>query len=240
MNSTASPSPADRLLDRLDARIAAKNMLHHPFYLAWSEGTLPIAALQDYAAQYYHHVEAFPAYLSAVHSNTPDPNVRRVVLQNLMDEEAGSPNHPELWLQFAEGIGVDSQTVRGAALRPETSALISTFRDICRNGDYTEGIAALYAYESQIPETAQSKIDGLKRRYSIQDDATLAYFAVHVEADEVHRAQERELLAHCVSTDAQAENSLRAADRALDAVWNLLSGLCERHDVGSCRPAPRQ
>jgi pyrroloquinoline-quinone synthase len=219
------------IVARLDRQIADRHVLNHPFYQAWSRGELTLAALQDYAAQYYHHVAAFPAYLSAVHSNTPDADARRIVLQNLMDEEAGSPNHPELWIQFAEGLGVSRETVLNAPLQPETTALIATFRDICRNGAYTDGLAALYAYESQIPEVAETKIAGLQQHYSIFEPETLAYFEVHAEADQVHRAEERKLLARHITAEAQAESASQAADRALNAVWNLLSGLCQRHGI---------
>jgi pyrroloquinoline-quinone synthase len=225
------PHAADTFLKELEARIASKNVLRHPFYQAWNQGTLPREALQDYAAQYYRHVEAFPAYLSAVHSHTPDAQTRRVLLQNLIEEEAGSPNHPDLWLQFAEGMGVSRETVHATPARPETAALVETFRNLCRNRPYTEGIAALYAYESQIPEVAQSKIDGLKARYHIEDEDTLRYFAVHVEADEVHRAEERALLARHITTEAEAAAALASADAALDALWNLLSDICHRHRI---------
>jgi pyrroloquinoline-quinone synthase len=223
--------PLNSFIERLDARIASKHVLQHPFYQAWSQGTLSREALQDYAAQYYAHVSAFPAYLSAVHSITPDAAARRVLLQNLIEEEAGSPNHPELWLQFAEGLGVSQEQVQRAIPAPETAALVETYRDICRNGSFTEGIAALYAYESQIPETAQSKIDGLQRNYGITDATTLAYFAVHREADAVHREEERNLLLRHVCEEAGAEKALDAADRSLDAIWNLLSGICRRHKM---------
>ena len=218
-------------LSGLDRKIANRNVLLHPFYQAWNAGTLTREALQDYAAQYYKHVAAFPTYLSAAHSNTPDPETRRVLLQNLCDEEAGHPNHPELWLQFAAGMGVSSADAESAPARPETAALIGTFQDICRNESYTDAIAALYAYESQIPEVSSTKIAGLKSRYNVTDDDTLKYFAVHAEADVVHRAEERALLAKHIKTSAQADSANRAADRALDAVWNLLSGVCERHAI---------
>jgi len=47
-------------LDKIDNDIAAKNLLKHPFYLAWARGELSKEALTDYAKQYYHHVAAFP------------------------------------------------------------------------------------------------------------------------------------------------------------------------------------
>ena len=228
---TLSPEKNDTFIDALEARIAQRAVLQHPFYQAWNAGTLTREALQDYATQYYHHVAAFPTYLSAVHSRTNDLAARRLLLENLMDEEAGSPNHPELWLDFAEGMGGSREAVLNATLQPETVAAISAFRTACQSDTFTDGVSALYSYESQIPEVAQSKIDGLANRYGITDPATLRYFAVHVEADEVHRAQEKSLLETHVVSDAQQESALESADAALNGIWNLLSGVCSRHNI---------
>src|SRR5436190_1897657 len=107
-------------LKTLDAQITAKHLLMHPFYQAWTRGELSREALQDYARQYYHHVAAFPTYLSAVHANTDDQATRRLLLENLIDEEAGCPNHPELWLQFAAAMGVDKEDAQSVALWEET------------------------------------------------------------------------------------------------------------------------
>jgi len=98
-------------LDKIDNDIADKHLLKHPFYLAWTRGELSRKALADYAQQYYHHVAAFPTYLSAVHAKCDDQATRKQLLSNLIDEEAGSPNHPELWLKFAEGLHVSDLDV---------------------------------------------------------------------------------------------------------------------------------
>ena len=138
-------------LDKIDNDIAEKHLLKHPFYLAWTRGELSREALSDYARQYYHHVAAFPTYLSAAHAKCGDQPTRKQLLKNLIDEEAGSPNHPELWLKFTEGLGVDDVNVRNTEKWPETKNLIDTFRAVCGDGSTAEGLAALYAYESQIP-----------------------------------------------------------------------------------------
>ena len=96
--------------------------------------------------------------------------------QNLIDEEAGNPNHPELWLQFAEQLGASADEVRATEKQPETAALIDTFRSVCSNGATAEGLAALYAYESQIPAVSESKIDGLKKHYGFDDREGLRVF----------------------------------------------------------------
>ena len=60
--------------------------------------------IQEYAAQYFKHVSD-SRYLSSIHSNCEDITIRQEILDNLIDEERGSENHPELWMRFAEGMG---------------------------------------------------------------------------------------------------------------------------------------
>lgn len=217
-------------LKHIESRIAERNLLLHPFYQAWTRGELPRPALRDYARQYYHHVAAFPTYLSALHAHTEDQRVRRHILANLMDEEAGDPNHPELWLRFAESTGLTRDEVSNAQLWGETENLIATFRRVCREGSVAQGMAALYAYESQIPEIAQSKIEGLVDFYGMNTPDALDYFRVHVEADREHSRVEREML----ESTLNAEDSpavTESVDAVLNSLWDLLSGVCRRHGM---------
>ncbi len=217
-------------LDSIDQQIAAKHLLTHPFYLAWTRGELSKEALTDYAQQYYHHVAAFPTYLSAVHAKCDDQPTRRQILSNLIDEEAGTPNHPELWLQFAESLGTSRAEVRATAPQPETTALIETFRAVCGAGTTADGLGALYAYESQIPMVSESKIDGLKKHYGFNDPKAYEYFSVHIEADREHSAAEREMLREHV-TNENALSVKAGVDRVLNALWDLLSAVCQRHAI---------
>jgi len=217
-------------LDEIDKNIAAKHLLKHPFYLAWTRGELSRDALADYARQYYHHVVAFPTYLSAAHAKCEDQATRKQLLSNLIDEEAGSPNHPELWLKFAEGLGVSASDVRKSGKWSETTDLIDIFRQVCRDGSTAEGLAALYAYESQIPEICESKIDGLKKHYGFTSPERYQYFTVHIEADREHSDAERKMLAAYV--DKQNFESVKASvNRVLEALWEMLSGVCRRHAI---------
>src|SRR4051812_37904833 len=212
-------------LDKIDSDVAAKHLLKHPFYLAWTRGELSKEALTGYAKQYYHHVAAFPTYLSAVHSNCDDQPTRKQILQNLIDEEAGSPSHPELWKQFANALDTNVE----AQQEPETKNLIAAFRSTCAQST-AEGLAALYAYESQIPEICESKIDGLKKHYGFTDPKDYEYFSVHIEADREHRAAERRLLAGHVGNE-NFESVRASVNRVLDALWEMLSGVCRRHAI---------
>ena len=217
-------------LDRLDQQIAARHLLTHPFYLAWTRGELHIDTLADYACQYYRHVAAFPTYLSALHARCDDQPTRRQLLANLIDEEAGDPNHPQLWRNFAAALGVSPDKLDNAEVWPETADLIATFRSVCREGEIAAGLAALYAYESQIPAVSESKIDGLVQHYRFDDPESYRYFSVHIEADCEHAATERALLAENIRPENSAAVTV-AADRVLNALWELLSGVCRRHAI---------
>ena len=217
-------------LDKIDNDIAEKHLLKHPFYLAWTRGELSKEALTDYARQYYHHVAAFPTYLSAVHAKCDDQATRKQILSNLIDEEAGAPNHPELWKQFAEGLGVEDVDLAKTEKQPETKNLIDAFRSVCGERSTAEGLAALYAYESQIPAICESKIDGLKKHYGFNNPEHYEYFSVHIEADREHSAVERKMLSAYI--DNQNIDNVRASvRRVLDALWEMLSGVCRRHAI---------
>ena len=220
----------NQYLDKIDNDIAQKHLLKHPFYLAWTRGELSTEALADYARQYYHHVAAFPTYLSAVHAKCDDQATRKQLLSNLIDEEAGSPNHPELWLRFAERLGVSDVDVRSTEKQPETKNLIDTFRSVCHDRPTAEGLAALYAYESQIPAICESKIDGLRKYYGVNNPEHYRYFSVHIEADRAHSADERKMLSSYIDNH-NLESVKASVNRVLDALWEMLSGVCRRHAI---------
>jgi pyrroloquinoline-quinone synthase len=216
----------------IDDQIARRKLLLHPFYQRWTAGTLSREALAGYATQYYHHVVAFPTYLSAVHANTTETETRRQILANLIDEEAGNPNHPELWLWFTEGVGVRREDAQQAALWQETRNLIGTFRAVCRDGSTAQGLASLYAYESQIPAVAESKIDGLRRHYGIDSPRALAYFDVHIQADQEHSKVERDLLAWYVN-ETNVPAVMESVEEVLEALWEMLSGVERRYPLAA-------
>lgn len=214
-----------RVSTAIDAMVEAQAMLSHPFYQAWTEGRLPLDTLRAYARQYFHHVEAFPRAVSAVHSACPDRDGRRMLAENLAEEEGvecGKQDHATLWLIFACGLGEDEASVRAQQLNPETAALIDTFRRLSRRS-YAAGLGALYAYESQFPGVATAKIEGLVDRYGIADEETLRFFRVHATADVEHSAVCRALLDRL--PDDQKAEAIAAGDELAGALWNFLSGV---------------
>ncbi|MEZ6023974.1 MAG: CADD family putative folate metabolism protein [Hyphomonadaceae bacterium] len=209
----------------IDAAIEARAMLTHPFYQAWEEGALTRDALAAYARQYFHHVEAFPRAVSAVHANCPDAAGRKLLAENLAEEEGvgeGKDDHAALWMDFAESLGNDEAGVRGEALNEETVGLIETFRRLSRKS-YASGLAALYAYESQLPGVAKTKIKGLVERYDLDTPKALKFFEVHEAADIEHSDVCRELLD--ALPESQRAEAHAAACELADALRMFLTGM---------------
>src|SRR5712672_461742 len=145
MTTAAAAHEARAFWKQIDERIGKYDLLCHPLYKAWSAGELTREDLREYAADYYHHVAAFPTYLSALHSRLADGELRRAVLRNLSDDEIEGAAHSALWLNFAAGMGADAAEVHGSAPVDEVAQLIAGFKDVAANGSTAEALAAVYA-----------------------------------------------------------------------------------------------
>jgi pyrroloquinoline-quinone synthase len=209
----------------LDSLTAEMSLLKHPFYQQWAAGTLPLERLRNYAVQYYQHVAAFPRYLSSIHARCEDLSTRQALLENLIDEERGRDNHPELWLRFAEALGVTRETVATAHSLPATRALVDTFVHLTQDQPLPAGLAALYVYESQIPAIAETKIDGLRRFYGITDPAGLSFFNVHRESDPYHAQAVAQMVERYTAHPDNQQLAFEAGRTALAAVWSILDAV---------------
>ncbi len=226
----AGPVPKGPLSAIILHQTQTRGMLRHPFYQAWEKGELSLETLKTYAKQYYHHVKAFPRYISATHSLCSDLESRQVLLDNLIDEERGEENHPGKWLNFATGLGQAVADVEHEGAFPETDALVGSFMSAARHS-YPAGLAALFVYEQQIPAVARTKAEGLKQWYGINDDQTLDYFTLHAEVDVVHSDATRQLV-DALPGDL-AKEALHGANLAADALWQFLDRMQQVHQASN-------
>ncbi|MBE9115609.1 CADD family putative folate metabolism protein [Lusitaniella coriacea LEGE 07157] len=216
-------------LAQLNAIIEQSHLLKHPFYQMWNEGKLSLTMLQEYAKEYYLQVHHFPTYVSATHAACDDINIRKMLLENLIEEERGNAHHPELWLRFAEGLGVERTEVLERDYHEKTRESVCALKILARSEEPEKGLAALYAYESQIPEVSTTKIAGLQEFYGIDTDEALSFFRVHEVADEVHSQATQAALVQLCQTDEQKQHALESTQKAVDALNLLLDGVYETH-----------
>lgn len=193
---------------KLDAVVAQYDLLQHPFYQAWSAGTLPVDALKAYANDWASFIGQVPKGWAA-HGD-----------QEIAAEEV---EHRELWEGFARALGVTT----GHAACPEVEALVAEMSALC--DDPVTSLGALYAFEQQQPGTSKSKLQGLHNHYPLPSEGHV-YFQVH--ENDIH---EPALLAERIAALAPADQAraLAACERVSKALWNGLSGLYDRHGAGS-------
>jgi pyrroloquinoline-quinone synthase len=192
------------LKNELDQRIQPWNLLRHPFYQAWESGTLPLEALKTYAREYGAFIGQLPSGWSL-----------------LLDEGTAQEEreHAALWDQFALGLETE---VREPEL-PAVDALVNTANKLFSRLETALG--ALYAFEVQQPETAKSKLDGLRKYYSLPG-LTEAYFQVHTS----NQHEAAKLLSQIAMLHpGDREAALSACSEMSEALWSALTGIYERH-----------
>lgn len=187
----------------LDSKIADYNLLNHPFYQAWSAGELPLEALRSYAREYGAFISMLPEGWTAV----DDAEIAAEEIE-----------HIDLWADFAAGL----DTVVTEAQIPQVKALIETAHELF--SESTTALGALYAFETQQPATAQSKLTGLKAFYQLPESVE-PYFLTHSHNE--HEAEK--LLGYIGASPSDSHATIvQACEQMSAALWDALTGI---HDA---------
>lgn len=206
---------ASTLESALRNTISDVRLLDHPFYKRWQAGELRDGELKAYSEQYRHFEEALPEILRSVVERLPAGPSREYLADNLADEsgaKTGQP-HVELFDTFLSAVDGDRTVAPTAA----TTALLDTYRRLAAESPIA-GTSAIVAYEMQAPEIAESKGDGLRCHYALNDQGT-AFWDLHATLDQDHAAWAISSLA--AATD-DADYVSASARQAAEAWWNFL------------------
>jgi len=208
---------------RIQAVLDGRSMLHHPFYRAWTAGSLEVKGLHEYVRQYYHFELAFPRYLSAIHTRTESMRIRQLLLDNLWDEEHGDRNHPALWLDFAEAVGLSRAEVEQSTPNAQTRALGDYVREACHSAPLAEALVTLFAFEGQVPAIAWQTIKALTEHYGFSPQQ-FEFFSVHLVADISHAGAEMDAIQESCTDE---DGVIRATEETCDLLLSFLDGCSE-------------
>jgi pyrroloquinoline-quinone synthase len=201
-------------LSIIDRIIEDRHLLKHRFYERWQKGKVSQDVLREYAKQYYAYESKLPSFLEAALAHLEDGPAKEAVAANLADESGIPEPHPELWLRFADALGLSREEVVSAPLTPRTINLVETYTCLCDRGS-EEALSALYAYEAQFSAIARTKRDGLRDFYEVTDGEALKFFDVHATLDDEHAAALR-------SGMVDSELSRESTHLAMEAWWCML------------------
>jgi pyrroloquinoline-quinone synthase len=213
----------NNLVERIDAEIENRSLLKHPFYKMWTEGKLSIEDLWVYSKEYFQMVKAVPKFVENIARLTVDPSVKAGVTKNLREES----EHIEPWIRFATAMGVPRSELLNYTGATNTTSAVSEVAKLTTLS-FEEGVAAMYAYEKELPRVSMSKIEGLKKFYSMDSADATKYFEIHEKADVEHAALWRAILKN-VPTD-MTEAVFNAAVGSIEAQNKILDSVLEKTD----------
>lgn len=207
--------------NRIDANL-------HPFTCSIRDGVYPATGLKSYAADLAVTVSAFSRSLAAIFAHCEDPEVRRMLLENLLEEEGATSFQPE------DGLIVDAKQrhsdlawrfARAAgetADKPPHSTMIpGWFRRQLNAGHWLGPLAyVVIGYEANIPPTFRVLLEGFRQHYGFSEE-DLAFFTVHTIADERHSAQGASVIVNAATTPELKRQALEGARRGASAWWQF-------------------
>lgn len=209
------------IIQMIDSEIEKRSLLKHSFYQMWSEGKLTVDHLQGYSKEYFQLVKAVPKFVEGIANGTDNEDIA-----SNAKEEA---EHVEPWVRFANALGVSRNDLANYAGAEKTNAAVAKMMQLA-TASFEEAVAAMYAYEMELPKISRSKIDGLKKFYGMESEDATKYFEMHEEADVRHAQVWREIL-HKIPADRQevafnaAVESLKAQNMLLDSVQEKYVGM---------------
>ena len=212
------------LIERIDYEIEKHSLLKHVFYQMWSEGKLTINHLQGYSKEYFQLVKVVPKFVENIFNVIADPSLKRTVGQNLKEES----EHIEPWIMFSTAIGVQRSDLASYKGENETNMAVSTLSQLTERS-LEEAVAAMYAYEKELPKISRSKIDGLKKFYGMQSNEATKYLEIHEEVDVRHSEVWKNILK--TIPEEKQERALNAAISSLEAQNKLLDSVQKNYVV---------
>lgn len=87
---------------------------HHWAWQHFAAGTVTKDQLKlHFQQEYFVYVRDFPVLLARIHGHNPPPSVRRMLAENIYEEDTGGlslgTSHPELFLTMMEGLGFTAE-----------------------------------------------------------------------------------------------------------------------------------
>ena len=209
------------IVERIDSEIKRRSLLKHEFYVMWSDGKLTEEHLAGYSKEYFQLVKSVPAIVKNIITSSKAAGAySEEYRENLLDEIS----HVGLWKGFASSVGVTDADLASYCGAQTTRDAVSMLEGVSESS-FFEAVAAMYAFEKEIPEISRTKMEGLARHYGIDSPESIEYFKVHEKDDVRHAAVWRKTLASAPSEiesriHMAVERSLEAQNRLLDSVMD--------------------
>lgn len=205
------------IVKRIDIEIERMSLLKHPFYRLWSEGRLSMEALKGYALEYFYLVQNVPRMVENIMQYYASTEYAGEIDVNLREER----EHVALWIRFAKALGISESDLYRYNASSKTKDAVHKLLELTST---PAGVAAMYAYEAELPKISSTKLEGLIKYYSMSSSDATEYQRVHSIVDVRHADVWRRMIAGMPvhmhdALHASAVESMAAQNMLLDAVY---------------------
>lgn len=185
-----------------------------------ASGRCPRLVLQRYARETYRGALLFCANLADLAEQAPDGEARLVLLENLLEEEGihlregrglvsrPDQRHPALALRFVKACGANEEETNVS--EDEAPHLSTPGRRLIDERRWLEAVSFLLIGQEYRFATISAMLLEHFRRLGLAE-RDLAFFSVHIEADDAHGRQALDLVLDRARTGEEQQACIAAA-----------------------------
>jgi pyrroloquinoline-quinone synthase len=230
---SAPPSPAIPPLDTPlapDDLAAALRALsgsyyaNHPFHTLMHDGRLTERQLQGWVANRLAYQRAIPRKDAAILSNCPDPEVRRIWMQRIVDHDGTEPGSGgiEMWIRLGEALGVPRAEMEDERhVLPGVRFATEAYVTFCKTRPWMDGVASSLT-ELFAPDLMRRRIAAFPQHYPWVRPEALDYFKSRLtQAPRDSQHGLRLVLTHCTTVETQ-RRAFAALAFKLELLWAMI------------------
>ncbi len=224
--------------------------VNHPFVRGLLDGKVAVPNLKRFVIEMHRRVENAIPLFGIVYANCPDPAGRRMIFDNLMEEErgifSGTDGHLVLLRRYCDALGIthaDWERVSDG-LSLEAKAMMWFERVLAYTRPWYVWFAALgIGVESKIPSYFGAIAEASRRHYGVTRDEDLTFWTVHISVDEQHGDVAEQLVSRHLETEVQRAEVRQAIFDLSDLMYEQLTAAAREEQVappderftGACR-----
>ena len=190
-------------MDRSEFREALLGVMERKTHRAWprfTDGTVPRERMHvHFEQEYATYVRDFPVLVGWAYVQCPIAEVRRDLAANLYEEEtggviAGRP-HPELFLEYPRGLGMDMSRFEHVELLPDARAYRDVLDDVTQRHGWAQAATATTIFVEGTPHE-RGELDPTAPRRPVpplEEHPLVLHYGLPLEAlalTKAHRAVE--------------------------------------------------
>ena len=225
-------APRTLFFQDLHAGLRVRGRWHadHPFLKDLADGKAPIEQLKRWIIEMYIRVEKAVPLFGVVYANCPDPEGRKEIFDNLVEEErglfSGTEGHLILLRRYANALGTTQREWDKVArnLSLETRAMMWFEHDHAHTRPWYVWFSAVgIGEEAQVPHYFGTVAEASRKHYGVTKDEDLMFWTVHISVDEGHGDVTENLVARHLKTSAQEEEIRRAVFDLAELVYDQMT-----------------